>query len=210
MEPRGRRKNRQWPWMMFLALGLAVTIAGGCALDLEVDAPFICNIGTPKCPTNYRCQVTGVNSKNEEVGVCVMEGTCPSSVATCPQPTEAGVNPKKDGGGGPFPPRGKFCNNLKNKDGSNLTLMLVVGNAQLIADTGKCTTCKNLPAKVKQDVNLWKKGEASPYVSGSIDIKGSTEYIFIADLDDNSDVTIKGGALDPKYKCATYDPWKSQ
>lgn len=104
--------------------------------------------------------------------------------------------------------RGKFCNNLNNTDGSNLNLMLIVGNAQLSAETGKCSPCQNLPAKDNQAVELWFKNDSTAKVAGIIDIKGSREYIFIADLDDNKNVTIKGGEMEPKYKCATYDPFK--
>ena len=57
-----------------------LTIFTGCSpMDLG-EAPFLCNNGTPRCPTGYTCAT----------GVCVREGSSHN-------PTDSGPGGKKDG-----------------------------------------------------------------------------------------------------------------
>lgn len=65
--------------MRRFAVGLALVsasvlaLAYGCTPDLG-DAPFLCNPGSPRCPTGYTC-----NAAN----VCVRDGACPAGVPGC-------------------------------------------------------------------------------------------------------------------------------
>ena len=177
--------------VLYLALGLLAAGFCGCGLDLG-DAPFKCNKGNPKCPDGYEC-------KND---FCMREGVCLHKLdPSCPLPPDGGTTQ-------PQPPRGKFCNGLQNKDGSSLTMLLKVGNANMFAVTGKCSACQNLPAG-KQNLELWFKGEATAAATGSTTLKGGTEYIFLSNLDTNNAATVEGGPLKPEYKCATVDPFKT-
>ena len=190
MDPQLRRSVV--PWILSLALCLMMLAGGGCSMDLG-DAPFKCNPGNPKCPDGYDCKY----------GACVREGTCP-------YPTVVGCPPPPDGGGSNNKaPRGKFCNGLQNTDGSKMTMLLKVGNANMFALTGQCSACQNLPAG-KQEISLWLKGAATESAKGSITLQGGKEYIFLSSLDKDNLATVEGGELKPTYKGATVDPFKSQ
>lgn len=176
--------------IMFLAPGLVVAAFCGCGMDLG-DAPFKCNKGNPKCPDGYEC-------KND---FCMREGVClPKLDPSCPSPPDGGTIQ---------PPRGKFCNGLQNKNGTTLTMLLKVGNANMFAQTGKCSACQNLPAG-KQTIELWIKDEAAATATGSTTLKGGKEYIFLSSLDKDNLASVEGGELKPEYKCATVDPFKTQ
>ncbi|MCA9665647.1 MAG: hypothetical protein KC503_08665 [Myxococcales bacterium] len=56
-----------------LSTASVLAIAYGCSPDLG-DAPFLCNPGSPRCPTGYTC-----NAAN----VCVKDGVCPAGVPGC-------------------------------------------------------------------------------------------------------------------------------
>ncbi len=77
--------------LTLLALGVV-----GCSLDLG-EAPFQCNKGSPRCPDEYECILTG----GGHPGYCVRYGTCPDSLPQCaahkgdgPVAKDAGVDKK--------------------------------------------------------------------------------------------------------------------
>lgn len=71
--------GRQIPIFVSLYLLGCLTGLSGCAPDLG-EVPFLCNNGTPRCPSGYECKVR----------YCVKEGTCPEMVPGCTTPATCG------------------------------------------------------------------------------------------------------------------------
>ena len=144
---------------LLLRAGLAAscfTVLTGCSpMDLG-EAPFLCNNGTPRCPTGYTCLV----------GVCVREG---SSY----QPTDSGPGGKKDGPGQQKDgPGGKKDGPGQQKDGPvikqdtggtgavKILITEFMANPSAVSDSdGEWLELFN-PGSVKVNINGWTLKDA--------------------------------------------------
>ena len=150
-------------WTGF-AGALLLTPTGCSPLDLG-DAPFLCNNGTPKCPTGYACKV----------GVCVREGQSYLPVDSGPGGKKDGPGGKLDGPGGKLDgpggkldgpggkldgPGGKLDGPVIKKDTgttgpTNILITEFMANPLAVSDTnGEWVELFN-PTNVKVNINGW-------------------------------------------------------
>lgn len=161
-----------------LCCGLAGILLGGCS-DLDLgEIPFTCNPGEPKCPDGYVCTAD----------VCHREGECPSSIKECPH-------------------FGKFCNGLQKSDGSKFTMTFKIGEVELKALTGTCSSCVTLP-EGKSAASLQSEGQILPDLTGTITLDKTKDYVFISTLDSANKVDLGGLKLNPGDSCKSLDPFK--
>ncbi|MBW2731551.1 MAG: hypothetical protein JRH20_04105 [Deltaproteobacteria bacterium] len=105
----------------------ALLSLAGCTPELG-DAPFLCNTGSPQCPTGYTC-LEGSN-------MCVPEGSCPLGVPGC-EAIDASIVPESCGNATCEAEKGEDCLNCEEDCG------LCVGCGDGTCDYQSDETCES-------------------------------------------------------------------